>query len=168
LAMVGAASALVVEDKTTKNLRFMTMAKVKPKEYLIGTAASMASLSFVVLLLFAIVGRYFGVQMLWFMAVTGFGAVVSMLFGITLGLSKYPYLTTPLSLIVGMGPMLSSFNETLAHALRFTYTQQINLAVSDFHSGYPLDLTNNFLIIGANGLVVLVLFVWMLRKGSLD
>jgi len=168
LAMVGAASALVVEDKTTKNLRFMTMANVKPKEYLIGTATSTALLAFVVLILFSLVGRYFGIYMLWFLAVTSAGAVVSILFGITLGLSKYPYLTTPLSLIVGMGPMLSSFNENLAHALRFTYTQQINLAVSDFHSDYPFDLASNFLIIGANGLVVLVLFVWMLRKGSLD
>jgi len=168
LAMVGAASALVVEDKKTMNLRFMTMANVKPKEYLIGTATSMASQALVVLIIFSLVGRYFGIEMLWFLATTGSGALVSILFGITLGLSKYPYLTTPLSLIVGMGPMLSTFNENLAHYLRFTYTQQINLAVSDFHSDYPLDLSSNFLIIGINGLVILVLFVWMLRKGTLD
>jgi len=162
-AIVGSASALVLEDKTTKNLRFMAMADVKPWQYLIGTVASMAIISVALLILYAVVGRYLGMRMVWFMAVTSSGALVSIMLGLVVGLSKVPVLTTLLSLILGLGPMLSDFNDALAHMLRFTYTQQIRLAISDLSA----DLTTNFMVIGANGAVILLLFIWMHRKGVL-
>jgi len=162
-ALVGSAAALVIEDKTTKNLRFMAMADVKPWQYLAGTVVSMFILSFGILMLYALVGRYLGVQMLWFMAATGLGALVSILLGLVVGLSKVPSLATLFSLVLGLGPMLSGFNEALAQVLRFTYTQQVNLAVSNLDG----NLTTNFLIIGANGAVILLIFIWMHRKGVL-
>ncbi|MCL2874071.1 MAG: hypothetical protein FWE29_03975 [Defluviitaleaceae bacterium] len=167
LSLVGFSSSLVYEDKTTQNLRFMSMAGVKPKQYLIGTALSLLIISFLILILFAIVGWYVDSRILWFLSVGTFGIIVSILLGITIGMSKYPVLATPLSMVLGLGPMLSSFNENLAHMLRFTYTQQINIVFSDIREGLTTDLTNNFLIIAANGLVVLLLFIWVNRKGSL-
>jgi len=161
-AIVGAASALVIEDKTTQNLRFMKMADVKPKEYMLGTIISMYMITIVLLGLYALVGRYFGAYMLWFMAATASGALVSIMLGLVVGLSRAPGLATLFSLVLGLGPMLSSFNETLARVLRFTYTQQVNLAVSDLSA----NLTTNFLIIAANGAVVLAYFFWMHRKGT--
>jgi len=162
LTLMGTASALVTEDKTTNNLRFMTMAKVKPFQYLLGTGAALFSLVFVIIILFAVVGGYFE-HMLWFVAIASFGALVSILLGTAIGLSKLPILAMPLSLVLGMGPMLSTFNENLANLLRFTYTQQINLAVSNLE----YDMTSNFIVIGINGLVVLAFFIWMHRKGEM-
>jgi len=161
-AVVGSASALVMEDKNTQNLRFMKMADVKPYEYLVGTAVSMFAVILVILILYALVGRYFGADMLWFMAATASGALVSVLLGLVVGLSKAPGLATLFSMVFGLGPMLSSFNETLARLLRFTYTQQVNLAVS----GLDGDLSTNFIVIAANGAVVLAYFIWMHRKGN--
>jgi len=161
--MIGAAAALVNEDKTTKNLRFMAMADVKPWQYMIGTLASMILLAIGILVLYALVGRYFGIQMLWFVAATASGAVVSIILGLTVGLSKVPGIATILSLVLGLGPMLSGFNDALAEILRFTYTQQVNLAISDLNG----DMTSNFIIIGANGAVILLLFIWTHRKGVL-
>ena len=163
LAMVSSSSALVQEDKITHNLRFMTMAGVKPKQYLPGTAAAILIVSFVVLILFALIGRYFGMEMLVFVAVAATGALVSILLGIAIGLSKMPILATPLSMLLGLGPMLSSFNDDLAGYLYFLYTMQLNHALSALGE----DMTSNFLIIATNGLVVLVVFVWMHRKGAL-
>ena len=163
VAIAASALALVTEDKTTKNLRFMAMADVKPWQYLLGTMASMLMISSALLVLFPVAGRYFGVQMLWFMAIAMAGALVSILFGLVVGLSKKPGLASVLLIVVGMGPMLSEFNDGLAHILRFTYTQQIRLAVSDLSA----DLTTNFIVIGANGAVVLLLFIWAHRKGVL-
>ena len=163
LALAGSSSALVQEDKTTQNLRFMTMGGVKPYQYLLGTTASLFTMSFVVVVLFALAGRYFGMDMLWFVTVTATGAIVSVLLGIAIGLSKAPALAMPISLVLGMGPMLSNFNEGLARWLRFTYTQQVNLAVSNLEQ----SLSSNFLIIGINGAVILLFFAWMHRKGEL-
>ena len=163
LTLISSASALVTEDKTTMNLRFMSMADVKPVQYALGTGASMMMFATVIPVLFALVGRYFGMQMFWFWSIAVSGSLVSVLLGLTIGLSKRPALTTPLALILGIGPMLSQFNERLAHSLRFTYTQQIRLAVSNLDA----DLTDNFLIIAANGAVILVIFIWMHRKKNL-
>jgi len=163
LAMVGSASSLVLEDKTTHNLRFITMAGVKPYQYLLGTAAALFAVSFVVLVLFSLVGRYFGIEMFMFLSITAAGAIVSIFLGVAIGLSKIPILATPISLLFGLGPMLSTFNEALARGLRFTYTQQVNLAVSDIGSA----MASNFLLIGINGIVILFFFAWMHRKGEL-
>jgi len=163
LALVGSSSAMVLEDKKTQNLRFMVMAGMKPHQYLPGTAAALFIVTFVIILLFSISGGYFGMQMVRFVGITMFGALVSTLLGIALGLNKYPVIATPISILLGFGPMLSTFNQTLARYLRFLYTQQINLAVSDLDA----DLTSNFAIIGINGLVVFALFVWIHRKGEL-
>jgi len=163
MAMVGSASALVLEDKTTQNLRFMTMAGVKPYQYLLGTIPAVFVLALVVVILFSTVGGYFGAEMVRFVMITATGALVSTLLGVAIGLSRAPVLAAPASIILGMGPMLSTFNETLARYLRFTYTQQINLAVSDLSQ----DMSGNFAIIGINGLVVLLVFVWMHRRGEM-
>jgi hypothetical protein len=167
MALMGSASALVQEDKTTNNLRFMTMAGMKPFQYLPGTGAALYIMSVGVIILFALVSRHFGVEMLWFVSVTAAGAFVSVLLGIAMGLSKIPVLTTPVSMILGMGPMLSSFNDSLARWLRFTYTQQVNIALSDISNGTGGEMASNFIIIGINGLVILLIFVWMHRKGEL-
>jgi len=163
LTLVSMAAALVNEDKNTQNLRFLAMADVKPHQYLAGTLASMFSISFIIIILFALVGRYLGTDMLWFIAVGASGALVSILLGASLALSRLPVLILPVSLILGMGPMLSEFNEGLANVLRFTYTQQIRLAVG----GLGGDMTPHFIVIGLNGLVALALFVFIHRKGKL-
>ena len=163
LTLVSMAAALVNEDKSTQNLRFLAMANVKPYQYMLGTLASMFIISFVIIILFAIVGQYFGTDMLWFVAIATSGAVVSILLGAAIALSKFAVVLMPVSLVLGMGPMLSEFNEGLANTLRFTYTQQIRLAVG----GLGYDMTENFIIIGLNGLVALWLFVFVHRKGKL-
>ena len=163
MMMISSASALVQEDKTTHNLRFMTMSGMKPSEYLLGTASAIFVVSVPLLLLFSIVGGHFGMNMLLFMGLTITGAINSILLGIAIGLSKFPIFAGPASMVFGMGPMFSSFNESLARWLHFTYTQQVNLGI--YHIGD--NISRNLLIIGANGLLILLAFVWMHRKGEL-
>jgi len=163
LALVGSSSALVFEDKTTKNLRFMTMAGVKPHQYLAGTATALFLFSCAVVLLYAVVGGYWGIETLQFVSVTAAGAIVSILLGNAIGLSKAPGLAFPISMVLGLGPTLSTFNDGLARWLRFTYTQQVRLAISDLGQ----DMSSSFLIIGINGVVILLFFAWMHRKGEL-
>jgi hypothetical protein len=165
MMLMGSASALVQEDKTTHNLRFMTMAGMKPAQYLFGTATALFLMSAGILVFYAMAGRYFGLQTLLFMAITTSGAAVSIILGIALGLSKVPVLATPISLVVAMGPMLSSFNESIARWTHYVYTQQVNLAI--YHLAERGLQQQTFVIIGANGLVFMLAFVWMHRKGEL-
>ena len=169
LVLVGFSAALITEDKATQNLRFMAMSGVRPKQYLIGTAASLLLLTFAIILVFALVGGYlFGPDLPYFLAIGMLSALVSVLLGVTIGLSKYPIVASPISMILGIGPMLSTMNENLARYLRFTYTQQVNRAFSDISEGVVLDFTENFIIIGINGVVVLLAFLWVNRRGTLS
>jgi len=164
LALVGSSSALVFEDKNTTNLRFMEMADVKPYQYLLGTVSSIIIVVAVILVFYALMGGYFWTHMLWFMAIGVSGGLVSILLGVVIGLSKVPLFATPLSIILGLGPTFGNLNESLANILRFTFIQQVNLAFADLSA----DLTYNFLIIGANGLVVLLIFIFMHRKNKFN
>ena len=164
MVMIGSSSALVQEDKTTHNLRFMTMSGMKPYQYLIGTASALFLVAVSLLFFYALAGRYFGLDTLRFLLLTGSGALVSILFGIAMGLSKMPAIATPISILFGFGPMFSNFNENMARWLHFTYTQQVNLAIYHLDDGLQ---QRPFLIIGATGLLTLIAFVWMHRKGEL-
>jgi len=164
LALIGSTSSLVNEDKTTTNLRFMAMADVRPYQYLLGTLASMIIVVTVMLVFYALLGRYWGADMFWFMAIGVSGGLVSILLGVVTGLSKVPVLSLPLSLILGFGPTLSAQNETLANLLRYTFMQQVNIAIAELDA----DLTSNFLIIAANGAAVLLLFAIMHRKNRFN
>ena len=164
LALVGSASAQVQEDKTTTNLRFMAMAGMRPHQYLLGTVSAMIIVVAVMLVFYALVGRYFGTDMIWFMTVGVAGGLVSVLLGIVIGLSKVPILATPVSIVLGLGPTIGTLNETLANVLRFTFIQQVNIAFADLSA----DLTSNLMIIGINGLVILAIFILMHRKNRFN
>ncbi|MCL2188105.1 MAG: ABC transporter permease [Defluviitaleaceae bacterium] len=164
MVLISCSSALVQEDKTTHNLRFMTMSGMKPHQYLIGTGAALFMVAIALLLLYALAGRHFGIETLHFLALTAAGALVSILFGIAMGLSKAPWVATPISMAFGFGPMFSTFNENLARWLHFTYTQQVNLGIYHIQDGLQ---QRTFLIIGITALVILLAFVWMHRKGEL-
>ncbi|MCL2372057.1 MAG: ABC transporter permease [Defluviitaleaceae bacterium] len=163
MGIVASTSALVGEDKTTKNLRFMSMAGVTPWQYLIGTFAAMMLFSTGVILIYTIAGGYFGLDMLVVGGVATLGAMVSVLFGVTMGLSKYPVVTMPLAMLLGMGPMLADVNENVAEILSFTFTQQIRIAIGELGEG----ITGNLIVIGINAAVVMALFIFLNRKGKL-
>ena len=159
LALMGSVAALVHEDKTTTNLRFMAMADVRPHQYLIGTLTSVILVVAIMLVFYALAGGYLGRDMIWFMIVGISGGIVSTILGVVIALSKAPILASPISIILGLGPTLSSLNPTLANALRFTFIQQVHIAMADLSA----DLTPNLLIIAANGGVVLLAFILMHR-----
>lgn len=165
LALVSTSSALVLEDKTTQNLRFMTMAGVKPIQYLIATCASLYSYVILIVPLFAVVGGYFGREFFIFVSVVYAGALVSVLLGVAMGLSKYPMISTPIAFFLGFGPMLANMNEGLSSALGITYTLQMSMGLSD---DLTWELRTNFLVMGVTAVLVLIFFAWMYRKGELE
>ena len=164
LGLMSSAAGQVSEDKTTTNLRFMAMAEMRPYQYLIGTVTAMLIVVTIMLVPYALLGGYLGTNFFWFMTIGIAGGLTSTLLGIVIGLSKMPFIATPLSIVLGLGPTISSFNETVANLLRFTFIQQVNIAFSDLEA----DLSSNFQIIGANFAVILIVFIIMHRKNRFN
>ena len=166
MAMIGATAQILTEEKTTSNLRFMAMADVRPFQYLLGTMASTLLVATGMLLLFALIGGYIGIETLWFVAIGVSGGIVSILVGMVLGLSKVPIIAQPIAIILGLGPGFSAMNENLANVLRFTFIQQVHLAMAGIGEGE--DISQNFVIILINGLVVFAVFAVMHRRNRLN
>jgi len=129
ISMIGTSAGLIAEDRETMNLRFMGMAGVRPYQYLIATCAALLIISFVTLIVFALMGGYRGQLLTNFFIVSMLGAACSMLLGITLSLTRFAALTPVIGIILGVGPIFSNANEALANVFQFTFTQQITDAL---------------------------------------
>jgi len=129
ISMIGNASFVIGEDRSTMNLRFMGMAGVKPYQYLLATAAVFLLVSFGVLYLFGLMAGFSGEVMLNFLILCMLGIVCSILLGVTLGLSKLAPFTMIVALVLGVGPIFAVANETLANIFNFTFVQQMNIFI---------------------------------------
>ncbi|MCL2198115.1 MAG: hypothetical protein FWB80_04250 [Defluviitaleaceae bacterium] len=125
MQLTGTTTGYITEDRSTMNLRFMSMAGVKPREYCAGTFAAVFAAAMFICLVYAVVGGFWGPNMFIFLGFTWLASAVSVLLGITMGLSKWPWLTTPVGMLLGLAPMIAAMNENMEDVFRFMYTLQI-------------------------------------------
>jgi len=168
MGLITVASDAIAEDIERKSLRFLVIAGVKPHQYLIGTGGFFLIAGTVTAVVFALIGYFTIVETAKFLAVMITGLAASVLLGATIGIfSKNRQTATalgmPAALIVGFVPMLANFNETIEKLGGFLYTQQINVIVNDF----TIDIWRPLLVIGANIMVLTLLFVFAYKKKGL-
>ena len=164
ISMIGAAAGFIGEDRATMNLRFMSMAGVKPYQYLIGASATLLLISFAALILYGLMGRFSGQDFVQFMAVTMLGVVNSILLGTTLGLHKILCnFAIVAGLLLGIGPNFANFNDTLYNVFRFVYTQQVNLTIRG-----ETYFEDSIFILLANTAVLIIAFLIMNTRVGLD
>jgi len=176
MALVPFVAGIIAEDREQKSLRFLVMAGVKPPGYLLGIGGVVFVTGLFPALAFSLMGRFSGQQFGLFMAVFMSGVVASILLGLTIGVfAGNPQAATglamPIAMVLGFGPMISPFNETIERVFSIFYTQQLNVVMDSFHviDGYRPDvnLGQSFAIIGANIGVLIVLFVVAFAKKGL-
>lgn len=174
MGMVGNTASFIIEDRVTMNLRFMSMAGVKSWEYLLGTGGAMFLSSIVFLFVFALIGGNFAPRDLGvFMALTMLASMKAILLGSTLGLLKNMWLFQPISMLVGFAPMLAELNENLEGAFNFLFTQQLNLVLREGYIymedyGYVyFEAPDALMIIGANLVIITLVFIFMAYRGGL-
>jgi len=167
IAMIGNSSGFIVEDKSTMNLRFMSMAGVKPYQYLIATCGVLLVVSLGVLILFGLIAGHSGEIMLNFLILSMLGAATSMLLGITLGLSKVAPFSLVVAILLGGGPAWATdFGmEVLSRIMYLTFTYQVNTALRGDLTMLPMGAIQIVLI---NMAVILAAFVIMNIRTGLD
>ena len=158
----------IAEDKEHKSLRFLVMAGVKPYEYLLGIGGFILLASAVVSVIFGLIGDFSAMEFVKFISVLLVGSVASALLGATIGIysnnqQAATAIGTPIFMILSFSPMIAQFNTFVASITSVFYTQQVNMLVGDF----SMDITKPYLIILANIMVLLALFIWSYRKKGL-
>ena len=128
MAPLVSVSSIIGEEKEKNTLRVLTMANVKPYEYLCGILAYVWSICMCGALVMSI--NMPSEKRVFFVLVMAFGFLVSGLLGAGIGIvGKNQMMTTSLSmpvmLIFAFAPMLSSFNEKIAKIAKFLYTVQL-------------------------------------------
>jgi ABC-2 type transport system permease protein len=168
MSMVNVSAILIAFDKFSKSLRFLVMAGVKPHEYLIGTGGALLVAATIILMLFGLIGGFYGIALLRFMGIMALGAAASIILGTIIGIMSKSHqgaasLSTPIGMVVGFGPMITMFDDTLAGLFQFLYTQQIQEAAMNLAGG----LSRNIFVILVNIVALLVLFVLAYKKKGL-
>ena len=168
MSLIQSTTAVIAEDRENKSLRFLVIAGVKPHSYLLGIGGVIFVASFFTSVAFGFIGRFNQSEFLAFMAIMMSGSIASIILGATVGIfSKNQQAATglsmPLAMVLGFGPMVAQFNESVERIFGIFYTQQINVVVNDFSAG----ITQPLMVIWINIAVLSVLFAIAYRKKGL-
>ena len=175
MGLVPAVATIIAEDREKKCLRFLVMAGVKPTSYLLGIGSVIFFISFIPAIAFSFINEFRGQEFWIFVAVIMSGATASIFLGATIGiLSKNQQAATgiamPIAMILGFGPMIAMFNETVERIFGIFYTQQFNVVADSLGLGggyLPENLWQSFGIMWINIGVLAVLFVIAFAKKGL-
>lgn len=168
MALVQSTCAVIAEDREKKSLRFLVIAGVKPLSYLLGIGGVIFVAGTLASLAFGFIGGFGREEFIAFMAIMLSGTIASIILGATIGIySKNQQAATglsmPVAMVLGFGPMVAEFNESVERVFGIFYTQQINVVVNDFSTGLGAPL----IIIWLNIAVLAVLFVFAYAKKGL-
>ena len=173
MGLITVMSGIIAEDMEKKSLRFLMMAGVKPGAYLLGISGVIFFVSFFTSVAFSFIGGFTGLDFLIFTAAMMSGVAGSIVLGATFGIlagnqQSASALVLPAAIILGFGPMMAQFNDTLARFLHVFYTQQLNVVANYLTTGgADTPLWQSFAIMWANAAVLGVLFMMAYKKKGL-
>lgn len=170
MAPLTAISAIIAEEKEQNTLRVLLMSNVRPSAYLAGTGGYVWISCLLGSAVICFAGSYTPKERVWFMLVMSAGIFVSLLLGAAIGTFSQTQmmstsLTVPIMIFFSFLPMLSLFNDTVAKIAKYTYTEQIRLALSGI--GNLRISVESVCILAANMLLFAVLFVISYRRSEL-
>ncbi|MCL2500871.1 MAG: ABC transporter permease [Defluviitaleaceae bacterium] len=160
MGLIPLVASIIAEDRERKSLRFLVMAGVKSGAYLLGVGSVILLVSILPAFAFSFIAGYAGREFWLFTAVIMSGVAASILIGATVGIvSKNQQAATglamPIAMVLGFGPMIAPFNETVARIFHPFYTMQFTVVVESTYT-YAWQ---PFAIIWANVAVLTVLFI---------
>lgn len=171
MAPLTAMAAILSEEKERGTLRVLLMSNVKAGEYLIGTGGYVLMICTLGALFFGILGHYKGADLAGFVLAMCVGILISLLLGAAIGVrSKGQMAATsiavPVMMVLSFLPMLASFNEKIAKVSKFLFSQQCSKIMEGI--GSHAAKAESMVIIGANFLVVILLFTFCYRRYGLE
>ncbi len=173
MAPLVAMSAIISEEKEKNTLRVLRMAGVTPWEYLAGIGCYVFTFCMAGAAVFCLLleeGTPLSGRLLFFAAMA-VGTVVSLTVGAAIGVGcpnqmSATSVTVPVMMVFSFLPMLSTFNETVAKAAKYLYSEQLRIVVNAagegrMEYGNPLAVAMNLLAAGG-------LFWVLYRKRGLE
>ncbi|MBR5419696.1 MAG: ABC transporter permease [Lachnospiraceae bacterium] len=169
MAPLMAAASIIAEEKEKNTLRVLRMADIKPWQYLAGTGIYVWTICMVGAAVMST--ELDASERLFFTGVMGVGFLLSVVAGACIGIfaknqMKATSLVMPCMMVLSFVPMFSQFNGKVKDAAVILYTQQLR-NIFDEMSLKAFSGTDA-VILGANALLCILLFVLAFRKKGLE
>ncbi|SCX86441.1 ABC-2 family transporter protein [Lachnospiraceae bacterium XBB2008] len=169
MAPLTSTASIISEEKEKNTLRVLTMANVKPWEYLSGVGIYVWVICMIGAGVMATGMKNEDMPFYLFIMAVGFG--ISILAGACIGIFARNQMTAtsivmPVMLVFAFSPMLAMFNESIEKVARFAYTQQLKTLMDDM--AFDGIRTDSILILAVNAAMMAVLFFIAFRKKGLE
>ncbi len=169
MAPLTSTASIISEEKEKNTLRVLTMANVKPWEYLLGVGIYVWVICMIGAGVMATGMKNEDIPFYLFIMAVGFG--ISILAGACIGIFARNQMTAtsivmPVMLVFAFSPMLAMFNESIEKVARFSYTQQLKKLMDDM--AFDGIRTDSILILAVNAAMMAVLFFIAFRKKGLE
>ncbi len=169
MAPLTSTASIISEEKEKNTLRVLTMANVKPWEYLLGIGLYVWLLCMIGAGVIATGIRKEDIP--FYLPVMAVGFAISILAGACIGVFSRNQMTAtsivmPVMLVFAFAPMLAMFNENIEKAARFVYTQQLKLVMD--HMSFSGIRTDSICILAVNAMLTIILFFIAFRKKGLE
>lgn len=170
MAPLTSIASVISEEKETNTLKVLVMSDVKPYEYLLGIGSYIWLMCMLGSAVICAAGNYTYKEAALFMCIMAAGILASLLIGAAIGVISKTQMaatsvTVPVMMIFSFMPMLSMFNSSIEKIARFTYSEQVSRLLGNIGS-LQID-TKSLLIIAANMVVFLLVFIFSYRKKGL-
>lgn len=165
-------NAVIREDKSSGALRALTLAALRPAEYMTGVGVFIVAVSVLSSTLIGWIGGLAVGSLLVFVAVMTLGSILTTLMGCAFSLrSENPTGATVFisvfSVLNGMVPLLETLYPSVYTVTQFWYTQQIKRVIPLLYEGVTGEIWYSLAVIGANLLLLLAALCISCRKSRL-
>lgn len=163
-------ASIISEEKEKNTLRPLIMSNVKPLEYFLGIGIFVLIISIISSSLFLITMNLIVMELLRFYTIVTLSVICSMVIGAVIGIMADNQMNAnafimPVSIILGIIPMFSAFNEIVKNISSCLYTQTLANVLNSISERISL---RDYVMIAANFVICLIIFILVYRKKKLD
>lgn len=163
-------TAIISEEKEKNTLRQLIMANVTSLEYFIGIGLFVFIISILTTSLFLIIISLSAIEFLRFYIIISLAILCSMVIGAVIGIISKNQMNAnamimPLSIILGILPIFSAFNDTVKNIASIFYTQTLTNVITSISTSISIK---DYAIMFLNILICLIIFTFVFKKKKLD
>lgn len=169
MAPLTATASIISEEKEKNTLRVLTMANVRPWQYLLGVGIYV----WVICMAGAgvIATGFEGEEIIYYMLIMAVGFIISIVAGACVGIYSKNQMTAtsvvmPVMMVFSFAPMLAMFNDKIEKVARFIFTQQLRTLLDKMT--FDSIKTDTLIILVVNALLMTVLFFAAFKRKGLE
>ena len=166
-------SSIISEEKEKNTLKVLFFSNVKGREYLLGVGMVILFILILSLIPYLLILDFTIMELSIFYLFSIFGLITSLLLGAVIGIvaknqMSVGTISSPLSMIIGLLPMMAVFNTTINKFSKIIYSKQIYDIVYKFLVSEEVDYQTLILICISNMIVFIFMFSIVYRRTGVE